>query len=685
MASLLESNSGKKFNVSEEPCPRFSLADIEKATNNFTSMVIGQGGFAKVYKGEIQIINGGANSTTVAIKRMSSMSPESRKEFQQEISMVYKFRHSNLVSLLGYCETDTEMIFVYEYVGGGTLKDALRRSGNNNVPLSWIERLKICVSAARGLHYLHTGTSNKHKVIHRDVKSSNILLDENREIAKISDFGLSKIGPTNQSNSGVSTRVAGTRGYLDPDYCNTGILTSKSDVFSFAVVLFELLCGRPALDFTLHEDQWNLAGWAHQCVEKKKVKQLVDPNLNSQILPSSLSAFVKVADRCLHARPTERPTTTEVLAELERALKLQGSGKVATGFHVGRRKYAKKWWLLFSVTHRPISDNNADYSATEVVPTDHTHNIKINTIDVPSIEVDELEKITDNFGIRALICEGSCGRLYIGILKSGQAACIKSFDSSLLPISEFVGQVCMVSRLNHENFLKLLSYCVNGGRRFLVYEYASQGSLHDILHGWKAVRGAQRCQVLSWTQRVRIAIGAAKGLEYLHEEANITHRNINSRNVLLFRGNVVKIADLSLSNQAPDMSECLISAGVIEKIGYLPPEYAITGQMNSKSDVYSFGVVLLELLTGRKPFDHTLPCGQQSLVTWATPKLRSDKVKQCIDPGLSGEFHPRQAAKMASVAGLCLQTEADLRPKMSIVAKSLQSAECFTSTLNYSC
>ncbi|KAM7488668.1 hypothetical protein LguiB_026152 [Lonicera macranthoides] len=295
---------------------------------------------------------------------------------------------------------------------------------------------------------------------------------------------------------------------------------------------------------------------------------------------------------------------TEVLAELERALKLQGSGKVATGFHVGRRKYAKKWRLLFSVTHQPISDNNADYSATEVVPTDHTHNTKINTIDVPSIEVDELEKITDNFGIRALICEGSCGRLYIG---------------------------------------------------------------------WKAVRGAQRCQVLSWTQRVRIAIGAAKGLEYLHEEANITHRNINSRNVLLFRGNVVKIADLSLSNQAPDMSECLISAGVIEKIGYLPPEYEITGHMNSKSDVYSFGVVLLELLTGRKPFDHTLPCGQQSLVTWATPKLRSDKVKQCIDPGLSGEFHPRQAAKMASVAGLCLQTEADLRPKMSIVAKSLHS------------
>ncbi|KAG8389618.1 hypothetical protein BUALT_Bualt02G0247800 [Buddleja alternifolia] len=300
--------------------------------------------------------------------------------------------------------------------------------------------------------------------------------------------------------------------------------------------------------------------------------------------------------------------------------------------------------------------------------------VKVQPIAVPSIPVDELKEVTSNFSTDSLIGEGSYGRVYYGVLKNGRAAAIKKLDASKQPDDEFLAQVSMVSRLKHENFMELLGYCVDGNQRVLAYEFASNGSLHDILHGRKGVKGAQPGPVLSWAQRVKIAVGAAKGLEYLHEKAepHIIHRDIKSSNVLIFDDDVAKIADFDLSNQAPDMAARLHSTRVLGTFGYHAPEYAMTGQLNSKSDVYSFGVVLLELLTGRKPVDHTLPRGQQSLVTWATPKLSEDKVRQCIDARLGGEYPPKAVAKMAAVAALCVQYEADFRPNMSIVVKALQ-------------
>jgi len=191
--------------------------------------------------------------------------------------------------------------------------------------------------------------------------------------------------------------------------------------------------------------------------------------------------------------------------------------------------------------------------------------------------------------------------------------------------------------------------------------------------GRKGVPGAQPGPALDWMQRVKIAIDAAKGLAYLHEKVlpSIVHRDIRSSNVLLFEDYKAKIADFNLSNQSPDMAARLHSTRVLGTFGYHAPEYAMTGQLTQKSDVYSFGVVLLELLTGRKPVDHTMPRGQQSLVTWATPRLTEDTVKQCVDPRLKGEYPPKGVAKLAAVAALCVQYESEFRPSMSIVVKAL--------------
>ncbi|KAL5781058.1 hypothetical protein ACOSP7_006087 [Xanthoceras sorbifolium] len=297
-------------------------------------------------------------------------------------------------------------------------------------------------------------------------------------------------------------------------------------------------------------------------------------------------------------------------------------------------------------------------------------------IEVAAMPLEELKEKTDNFGSKALIGEGSYGRVYYANLSSGKAVAVKKLDVSSEPETnvEFLTQVSMVSRLKHENLVELLGYCVEGNLRVLAYEFATMGSLHDILHGRKGVQGAQPGPVLDWMTRVRIAVDAARGLEYLHEKVqpSIIHRDIRSSNVLLFEDFKAKIADFNLSNQAPDMAARLHSTRVLGTFGYHAPEYAMTGQLTQKSDVYSFGVVLLELLTGRKPVDHTMPRGQQSLVTWATPRLSEDKVKQCVDPKLKGEYPPKGVAKLAAVAALCVQYEAEFRPNMSIVVKALQ-------------
>ncbi|KAK1427141.1 hypothetical protein QVD17_15824 [Tagetes erecta] len=297
-------------------------------------------------------------------------------------------------------------------------------------------------------------------------------------------------------------------------------------------------------------------------------------------------------------------------------------------------------------------------------------------IETPEVSLNELNKITGSFGTKSLVGEGSYARVFNGKLSTGEEVAVKKLDtsSSPEPDNDFVAQLSVVSRLKNEHFVQLLGYCLEGDNRILVYQYATMGSLHDVLHGRKGVQGAEPGPVLTWTQRVKIAYGAARGLEYLHEkiQPSIVHRDVRSSNVLLFDECQTKIADYNLSSQSSDTAARLHSTRVLGTFGYHAPEYAMTGQITQKSDVYSFGVVLLELLSGRKPVDHTMPKGQQSLVTWATPRLSEDKVKQCIDPKLNNDYPPKAVAKMAAVAALCVQYEADFRPNMTIVVKALQ-------------
>ncbi|KAM0861039.1 hypothetical protein ACQ4PT_046158 [Festuca glaucescens] len=287
---------------------------------------------------------------------------------------------------------------------------------------------------------------------------------------------------------------------------------------------------------------------------------------------------------------------------------------------------------------------------------------------------DQLAAATDNFRADCLLGEGGFGRVYRGRLEDGLVVAVKQLDlNGVQGNREFVVEVLMLSLLHHDNLVSLVGYCADGEQRLLVYEYMALGSLAD--HLLLLDRDVAKPQPgLSWETRMRIALGAARGLEYLHETANpaVIYRDLKSSNVLLDDAFCPKLSDFGLAKLGPAAGAVERSPRVMGTYGYCAPEYIRTGQLSVKSDVYSFGVLLLELITGRRAVDSARPAAEQVLVTWATPMFKDSKrYKELADPLLREEFPERDLNQAVAVAAMCLQDQASARPCMSDAAVAL--------------
>ncbi|CAN8265621.1 unnamed protein product [Cochlearia groenlandica] len=298
----------------------FSHREIKSATRNFKE-VIGRGSFGSVYHGKLP------DGKHVAVKVRFDRTQLGADSFINEVHLLSQIRHQNLVSFEGFCYEPKRQILVYEYLPGGSLADHLYGPRSKRLSLNWVSRLKVAVDAAKGLDYLHNGSEPR--IIHRDVKCSNILLDKDMN-AKVSDFGLSKQF-TKADASHITTVVKGTAGYLDPEYYSTLQLTEKSDVYSFGVVLLELICGREPLSHLGSPDSFNLVLWARPNLQAGAF-EIVDDILKDTFDQESMKKAASVAIRCVGRDVSGRPSIAEVLAQLKEAYSLQLS-YLATSAH----------------------------------------------------------------------------------------------------------------------------------------------------------------------------------------------------------------------------------------------------------------------------------------------------------------------------------------------------------------
>ncbi|GER29831.1 protein kinase superfamily protein [Striga asiatica] len=329
----------------------FSYEELVEATNGFSSeKLLGEGGFGSVYKGSLE------DGRDVAVKQLKLGGGQGEREFRSEVEIISRIHHRHLVSLVGYCIYENRRLLVYDYVPNNNLYFHLHSEGRT--ALDWDTRVKIAVGAARGIAYLHEDCHPR--IIHRDIKSSNILLDKNFE-ARVSDFGLAKLSL--DANTHVTTRVMGTFGYMAPEYASCGKLTEKSDVYSYGVVLLELITGRKPVDMSQPFGEENLVEWARpllfHALQRREFSVLADPRLQLRYNGSEMFRMIEAASACVRHSSARRPK----MGQVARALDCRDMADLTNGMKVGESG-------MFNCTHesdeirlfRKMAFGSQDYS-----------------------------------------------------------------------------------------------------------------------------------------------------------------------------------------------------------------------------------------------------------------------------------------------------------------------------------
>ncbi|CAL9124636.1 unnamed protein product [Musa textilis] len=745
------SESGKKASSvggeRSKSARKFTFRDLATATHNFKEAnLIGEGGFGRVFKGRLD--SGQASRScscsilfVLAVKQLKQDGLQGSKEFLVEVLMLTVLRHPNLVSLIGYCAEGDERLLVYEFMPKGSLEDHLFDLSPRKPPLEWNTRIRIALGAAKGLTYLHDDASPP--VIYRDMKAANILLDNNFN-PKLSDFGLAKLGPVGDKTH-VSTRVMGTYGYCAPDYVMSGKLTLKSDIYSFGVLLLELITGRRAFDYSRTRAEQNLVTWSRPFLnDRRKFSQLADPSLQGLYPPRAFHQLVVITSMCLQEQAHVRPIIADVVVALDHVASQPyaaepnskdrnsppslPSGNAASAASSRGRSVGKGFgimpaagWAMGNCLETPAqavsptdtripspgrSTTDSDITATTGMLSTISNSTfgrsmgscrtigdacpEGRILEAPNLRIftfAEMRSATRNFKPDSVLGEGGFGRVYKGWVDEktlnptrsgiGMIVAVKKLNpESLQGLEEWQSEVNFLGRLSHPNLVRLLGYCWEERELLLVYEYMAKGSLENHLF-----RKGKAYEPLSWDLRMKIAIGAARGLAFLHlSEKQVIYRDFKASNILLDANFDPKLSDFGLAKNGPTGEQSHVTTRVMGTYGYAAPEYVATGHLYVKSDVYGFGVVLLEMLSGLRALDTTRPSGQHNLVDFAKPFLSDRrKLARLMDPRLEGRYPSMAAQQAAQLTLRCLAVDPKSRPSTKEVVETLEHIEAMTS------
>ncbi|PAN43074.1 hypothetical protein PAHAL_8G209000 [Panicum hallii] len=623
----------------------FTEDEIKRITSNF-SIPIGQGGFGEVYKGTLD-----DDYDLVAVKRY--ISKDLRKEFMEEVSIHSQMSHKNVVELIGYCIGESTLMIVTKYISKGNLDDILHNS-NISIPLD--VRLGIAIGCAEALSYMHSmHLSSDSLVCHGDIKPANILLDGNLT-AKLSDFGVSRLlaGGVTQ----YTDHIKGSISYMDPIYFHEGCLTPRSDVYSFGMVLWELLARK-----RLRKGDINLCA-------NGKCREIFDAAIVNENNMKILKEMRRLATECLTLVIHKRPQMNAVAKRL-RILKKElkdihekYSKPILASHHSWCKNYNQDITMPSPSYNSRIQLKKSlgifkrNLSNSKILP--EVGNVRIFTHE-------ELNDVTHNYSY--LLSGGTSGKVYKGALEDNTVVAVRIFSEVLEGFEEaFINGGMILSQTIHKNIIRLLGYCLDTDCPAFVYEYAAKGSLSDVLDG--------RAD-FPLHFRVKIAVQTAEALEYLHSSATgiIRHGYVVPSKILLDDNFTPKLTGFSWARRLTKESNITVSDDVIcsrfPSSGLnkdpIHDQYAL---LKLKIDVYQFGVLLLTLIS-RKSFIFYADHGH--LISQFRAAYEADnRGRTFFDDDIVAHEDVALLEEIGRLSLKCVCEEIDQRPTMKEVAEHLR-------------
>ncbi|KAJ9548595.1 hypothetical protein OSB04_021138 [Centaurea solstitialis] len=693
---------------------RFTSKQLRIATDNF-SILLGSGGFGKVYKGII------TNGTTIAVKVLNGTSDERIEEqFIAEVSTMGRTHHFNLVKLYGFCFESSLRALVYEFMINGSLDDHLFKA-NKRVIIGFEKLNKIALGTARGIAYLHEECPQR--IVHYDIKPDNILLDSNF-CAKVADFGLAKLCNRDKTHT-TMTGGRGTPGYAAPELWMPLPVTHKCDVYSFGMLLFEIIGRRRNMDVTLGDSQQWFPVWVWEKYEQNQTKDLMTVFSIEEKDEQVVERMLKVALCCIQYRAETRPVMSIVVKMLEGALEvpepLNPFSHLFPGVNQPCDSLARMAWMNIGfsdcsssqvVTGMPLMRAYEMTLASDlicitncfgfavliliIVLMVYAYNLnrskKTNQFNkdgrfIPLTMVkflDDMERekpirftsqelriATNNFSI--LLGSGGFGKVYKGIFRNGTVVAVKVLNgtSDKRIEEQFMAEVSTMGRTHHFNLVRLFGFCFESSLRALVYEFMINGSLD--YHLFKSKKGV----IIGFEKLNEIALGTARGIAYLHEECpqRIVHYDIKPGNILLDSNFCAKVADFGLAKLCNrDKTHITMTGGGRGTPGYAAPELWMPLPVTHKCDVYSFGMLLFEIIGRRRNMDMALGDSQQWFPVWVWDKYEKNQTKDLMTVFSIEKKNEKDVERMLKVALCCVQYRPETRPVMSIVVKMLEGA-----------